>query len=181
MRYDRFRWHAEVSVRKDVKHAAGAAFTGVELELRVPSLVQQLPVGREARAGWRHFNLLQDASKPLLLIGAEVLDREVVVYPSGLQVLLHLDRRSSAEPPARLSLGGTALNGQDRALFRDPFFLRTFAWLSNVRCHVERPALPTFVLTEAQVGANRHRQYTVPLCLGVRDPGIAELRSIRVV
>ena len=29
--------------------------------------------------------------------------------------------------------------------------------------------------------ANRHRQYTVPLCLGVRDPGIAELRSMRVV
>eukprot|EP00964_Phaeocystis_antarctica_P071095 scaffold43340_cov30-Phaeocystis_antarctica.AAC.1 len=27
----------------------------------------------------------------------------------------------------------------------------------------------------------RHRQYTVPLCLGVRDPGIAELRSMRVV
>ena len=26
----------------------------------------------------------------------------------------------------------------------------------------------------------RHRQYTVPLCLGVRDPGIAELRSTRV-
>ena len=26
-----------------------------------------------------------------------------------------------------------------------------------------------------------HRQYTVPLCLDVRDPGIAELRSIRVV
>ena len=25
---------------------------------------------------------------------------------------------------------------------------------------------------------NRHRQYTVPLCLGVRDPGIAELRSM---
>ena len=24
-----------------------------------------------------------------------------------------------------------------------------------------------------------HRQYTVPLCLGVRDPGIAELRSMR--
>eukprot|EP00964_Phaeocystis_antarctica_P011937 scaffold6581_cov31-Phaeocystis_antarctica.AAC.1 len=31
------------------------------------------------------------------------------------------------------------------------------------------------------LGAYRHRQYTVPLCLGVRDPGIAELRSIRVV
>ena len=31
------------------------------------------------------------------------------------------------------------------------------------------------------LGANRHRQYTAPLCLGVRDPGIAELRSIRVV
>ena len=29
--------------------------------------------------------------------------------------------------------------------------------------------------------ANRYRQYTVPLCLGVRDPGIAELRSMRVV
>ena len=28
---------------------------------------------------------------------------------------------------------------------------------------------------------NRHRQYTVPLCLGVRDPGVAELRSMRVV
>ena len=26
-----------------------------------------------------------------------------------------------------------------------------------------------------------HRQYTVPLCLGVREPGVAELRSIRVV
>ena len=31
------------------------------------------------------------------------------------------------------------------------------------------------------LGANRHRQYTVPLCLGVRDPGVAVLRSIRVV
>ena len=31
------------------------------------------------------------------------------------------------------------------------------------------------------LGAYRHRQYTVPLCLGVRDPGIAELRSTRVV
>eukprot|EP00964_Phaeocystis_antarctica_P003123 scaffold1665_cov67-Phaeocystis_antarctica.AAC.1 len=30
------------------------------------------------------------------------------------------------------------------------------------------------------LGAYRYRQYTVPLCLGVRDPGIAELRSIRV-
>ena len=30
-------------------------------------------------------------------------------------------------------------------------------------------------------GAYRHRQYTVPLCLGVRDPGVAELRSVRVV
>ena len=30
------------------------------------------------------------------------------------------------------------------------------------------------------LGAYRHRQYTVPLCLGVRDPGIAELRSTRV-
>ena len=31
------------------------------------------------------------------------------------------------------------------------------------------------------LGAYRYRQYTVPLCLGVRDPGIAELRSMRVV
>ena len=27
-------------------------------------------------------------------------------------------------------------------------------------------------------GAYHHRQFTVPLCLGVRDPGIAELRSV---
>ena len=31
------------------------------------------------------------------------------------------------------------------------------------------------------IGAYHHRQYTVPLCLGVRDPGVAVLRSIRVV
>ena len=45
--------------------------------------------------------------------------------------------------------------------------------------YVLRSAAPTG--PSPWLGAYRHRQYTVPLCLGVRDPGIAELRSIRGV
>ena len=38
----------------------------------------------------------------------------------------------------------------------------------------------TPLLRGARNAGRELRQYTVPLCLGVRDPGIAELRSIRV-
>ena len=38
----------------------------------------------------------------------------------------------------------------------------------------------TPLLRGARNAGRELRQYTVPLCLGVRDPGIAELRSTRV-
>ena len=92
--------------------------------------------------------------------------------------------RLRAAPPRRLLRGGLLPNTPSCQDVTCRIGIRVGVHLQKItnqrfasrRIEIDRPGrVPRFL------GAYRYRQYTVPLWLGVRDPGIAELRSIRVV